>query len=508
MPNLSILSILIASLIILPSLPKPLLYFAGLAVYRLFFHPLAKVPGPKLYAISGLPKDLRNLSGSWYRDVKSFHVKYGPIVRIGPNEIGVDGDPAWEDCFSLKRAGKPEFTRDQDFFDIQNDKTPTNPSLFVTDRNGHRRQRRILAHAFSKAALSEQEPLIRKYVELLIDRVREMAKEGKPVDVVKWYNFTTFDVIGDLTFGESFDCLEQSTMHTWVSLILHTVKAGEVLRFLLKYPFTRPLTLAIMGDKMLAARADHQAFTKEKTRRRLALGPAKERNDFMSYVLKHNDEKGMSENEIIGNSEALIVAGSETTATALSGITYYLNKNPHVMHRLKEEIRTTFSSDEEITMKAAFELTYTRAVIEEGLRVFPPVVVSPGRVSPGDFVGGHYIAAGTKVTVNQFATYHNPRNFYRPDDFVPERFLPQDHPLYDSSFASDNKKSFRPFSYGPADCLGKNLAYSELHLILAKMIWNFDFQPLPENEGWAENMKGYTIWEKPPLNVKMTFAQH
>jgi hypothetical protein len=99
----------------------------------------------------------------------------------------------------------------------------------------------------------------------------------------------------------------------------------------------------------------------------------------------------MTKNEILGNSEVLIVAGSETTATALSGITFYLGQNPTLLHILVDEVRSTFSSEEEITMKTAAELTYLQACVEEGLRIFPPVVVTPPKLSPGDFVGGYYL---------------------------------------------------------------------------------------------------------------------
>jgi cytochrome P450 len=108
----------------------------------------------------------------------------------------------------------------------------------------------------------------------------------------------------------------------------------------------------------------------------------------------------MTEKEILGNSEILIVAGSETTATALSGITYYLGKNPRIMQLLVDEVRSRFSCDDEITMKTAAELTYLQACIEEGLRIFPPVVVSPTKLSPGDVVGGYYLPKNVSSSLN------------------------------------------------------------------------------------------------------------
>jgi cytochrome P450 len=99
----------------------------------------------------------------------------------------------------------------------------------------------------------------------------------------------------------------------------------------------------------------------------------------------------MSSMEIQMNSEALIVAGSETTATCLSGTIYYLCKAPELLRILVDEVRSIFASEDDITIKTTLNLTYMQACIEESLRMFPPAVVSPTRVSPGDFVGGYYL---------------------------------------------------------------------------------------------------------------------
>jgi cytochrome P450 len=109
------------------------------------------------------------------------------------------------------------------------------------------------------------------------------------------------------------------------------------------------------------------------------------------YILKNNNDKGMSNVEIRMNSEALIVAGSETTATCLSGTMYYLCKDPELLRIVVDEVRSMFASEDDITIKTTMNLTYMQACIEESLRMFPPVVVSPTRVSPGDFVGGYYL---------------------------------------------------------------------------------------------------------------------
>jgi cytochrome P450 len=219
------------------------------------------------------------------------------------------------------------------------------------------------------------------------------------MDMLKWYNFTTFDIIGDLVFGEPFHCLDNSDYHPWVSMIFAGIRAGAGMIALLKMPLLRWTLRLIVSKEDIQQRNEHKAMSREKTERRIALGPAPNgRKDIMTYILRHNDEKGMSHAEILGNSDALIVAGSETTATALSGLTYYITTNPQALKTLQQEIRSAFSTEEEITMASTAHLKYLHACIEEAMRVYPPVVETPPRVSPGEYVNGHYIPKGVSHT--------------------------------------------------------------------------------------------------------------
>ncbi|KAL1793786.1 hypothetical protein ACET3X_008768 [Alternaria dauci] len=452
-------------------------YALGLAVYRLYFHPLRKFPGPKHFAISGLPLAIENqLRGRFTKKILEYHEKYGDIVRTGPNHLSMNGTIGWPEVFGHSRGGRAEFSHWDDFYQI-GDKS--NQSIFPTDRESHRRQRRLLAHAFSDAAIKEQEALIRQYVDKLFVQLRKQATLQEPTDMLKWYNFTTFDIIGDLAFGEPFHCLEDSDYHPFIAMIFVGIRK----------------------------RREQKEMSREKTERRIALGPAPDgRKDFLTYILRHNDEKGMSHEEILANSDALIIAGSETTATALSGLTYWITTNPQALKTLQDEVRAAFSTEEEITMVSTGHLKYLNACIEEALRLYPPVVETPPRISPGEYVNGHYIPKGTFITIHQWAVHHNPNNFSLPDTFKPERWLSPDHPLYDPQFSADKKAAFQPFSFGPRNCIGKNLAYAELRLIAARFFWNFDIALHPDSSGWPDKQRVFTLWEKIPLMVQLKQA--
>lgn len=260
-------------------------------------------------------------------------------------------------------------------------------SILTADDVDHSRIRRLLSHAFSEKALREQEPLIVSYVELftkrLLDQISQSSNGTTTIDIVNWFNFTTFDIIGDLGLGESFRCLEESRYHPWISMLFMYFKAIAMALSCRLLPGVEYLVDWIMPKAVKQRRIDHFDIVKAKVHRRVEQENFKKsKRDFMTAILRYNDEKGMSLPEIVSTFNILVIAGSETTATALSGITNYLLKNPDDLDQLLEEIRNSFKSQSDITLEGVSKLPYLTAVIEEGLRLCPPVPLGSLRVVP------------------------------------------------------------------------------------------------------------------------------
>lgn len=110
---------------------------------------------------------------------------------------------------------------------------------------------------------------------------------------------------------------------------------------------------------------------------------------------------------------------------------------------------------------------------------------------------------GTLVTVSHIAAYLSSKNFYNARSFEPERWLGHSDPLYDPKYANDCKEVFKPFSFGPRNCIGINLAYAEMRLILSKLLWNFDCQLMEESNEWATSIKVYAVYQRDPLMIKL-----
>lgn len=112
-----------------------------------------------------------------------------------------------------------------------------------------------------------------------------------------------------------------------------------------------------------------------------------------------------------------------------------------------------------------------------------------------------------QIDTHNYAAGRSPAHFNLPDEFRPERWLPATHPLHDATgrFESDNKGAMKPFSAGPRDCVGKNLAYAEMRVVVSLLLWNFDFEALPGQDDWLTKQKVYnSVWAKGPLMVQWT----
>ncbi|KAJ5698446.1 hypothetical protein N7462_000451 [Penicillium macrosclerotiorum] len=474
-----------------------LAYFVVTVVYNVLFHPLSKYPGPKSMAATRIPYIRMILGGRLPQQVKALHEKYGGVVRIAPDELSfIDGD-AWKVIYGT-RPGHGQKDKDYRFY------PPTAggaPSIINSNNVDHSRFRRLLSHAFSDSSLRGQEPIIRGYVDLLMQRLWEKIEDGKPVvDLVSWYNFTTFDVIGDLAFGEPFDCLKNSEYHQWITILFSHLRLGAYANVSRRFPGSKYLLPLITPKRIMNQRNAHMDMTKEKVKARLT--KSNERADFFGNILKYNNtEKGFSFPEMITNGSTLIIAGSETTATLLSGVTYLLLRNPRVLAKLQHEIRSTFHNEDEITLESCNKLEYCLATLTEALRLYPPVSVGLPRIvdAQGDMIAGNWVPGGTIVSVGQLAANHSPTNFVDADQFLPERHLAD----LDPRFANDSKTAMQPFSFGPRNCIGRNLAYVEMRSILARMIFNFDMELAEPEKEWLDQ-DCFVLWDKPALNVKLS----
>lgn len=372
-------------------------YLVGWIVYSLYLHPLSRYPGPTLAAITPVVHLLWDVQGKQHSIIKDLHDKYGDVVRIAPNALVYRAAPAWKDIYGHRKKGHKIFLKDPALYAP----TPNGVNAIITaNDHEHSRMRRLLTHAFSSKALQEQEGILHVYADLLIDKLNGLFGDSNSpvVDLTRWLNFTTFDLIGDLAFGEPFDCLSNNQYHWWVLNILDAVKASAYLKIFWFYPILLPLVSLLIPKDLLEKRTATFNLSVEKVRRRFNRQTS--RPDFTSYILKHSrDGKGLSLSEIDANAGVFVLAGSETTAALLSGCTYYLLRNPGKYSRLVAEIRSAFDQVSDIRLSSIAELPYLNAILTESLRIYPPIPAMLPRIVPegGAVINGEYVPGGVST---------------------------------------------------------------------------------------------------------------
>lgn len=262
------------------------------------------------------------------------------------------------------------------------------------DQDRHARLRRAIAPAFSERAIREQEGFLQLHSDKLVSCLRRDAKKGEAVDILRWLHLTTFDVISDLAFGQAAGCLDNADQ-PWLQIIGARAKAIVWHQFEMTYNIDRILH-KIWPARFSEVRRKHIELTSAKVMRRVQQKEdQKDRRDFMSYILDNETEK-LTNRELVVMASAFIVAGSGTVGTAVPGIIFHLCRNPMAYQCLVEEIRGNFSKASEITLQATGELRYLRAVIEEGLRIYPPSPSTFPRFVPGkgEEIEGKWVPGG------------------------------------------------------------------------------------------------------------------
>ncbi|KAH8896097.1 cytochrome P450 [Thozetella sp. PMI_491] len=452
-------------------------------LYSVFLHVLHLYPGPTFSAISRIPYWIACLHGNQVRWMAKLHQKHGPVVRYGPNDMSYSDGRAWKDITTVKRI--TENGKQATFYPPS---TNGIPSIFAEPNIiRHAELRRIFSHAFSERALKAQEPLFQKHTDLLV----AYARKAKTVNLTELFNFITFDIVGEMAFGHSLGQLECGKYTPWMAKIFRTLRVLPFLQMIHYYPLVQTIFDLIEPKFVTAMRSDFQHTTSRVDKR---ICESSEKSDMWNLIL---EDGTLSLDEIYINAELFMTAGTETTASLLTGLMYYLIASPDKKRILTNEIRQRFHNDREITFVGLAQIDYLNACIREGLRVWPPVPVGlPREIAPGgNHILGRWLPGGTSVSKHSRATTKNTEIRRNPDKFAPERWLG------DPEYKDDQRDAHQLFSLGPRNCLGMNIAWHEARLLIAKLLFNFDIESDVGPDWTDQNV--YVIWERKPLKCQL-----
>lgn len=260
------------------------LYHAFNIIYNLRFHPLSSFPGPVAHRASRIPYTLSILKGRLHTDTAALHRKYGPVVRVAPNELAFADPSSWKDVMG---GGSKEIAKWGDAYLLPAFMAPHLQN--TVDKEHHKMLRRAVAPGFSDQSLRAQEPLVSKYIENLTKRLRESCTAGSPVvNMEKWYRFTVFDIIGDLALGESFGCLNSAEFHPWIQGMTDSGKAMWLLTAASMYPVARKISNWLFATVASKGFELHVNLAKPMMERRVARGT--NRPDMINPIIMKKDE--------------------------------------------------------------------------------------------------------------------------------------------------------------------------------------------------------------------------
>lgn len=263
--------------------------------------------------------------GVSHREIAELHEKYGDAVRVSPDQVLFRHPEAWKETIGHLKGGKEEHGKSPIFA------APVANSIFGASREKHAEIRRTLAHGFSSASLTAQGKLIYGYIDQLFQQLHARSSSG-PIDVVTWYNMLTFDIIGDLAFGEAFGQLKSGKTHPWVDVTFESIFTAATLsevRLLTRvnasfpsslgavansiivlklanYTIPSPLLFFLLPSGFLSKRKEQLQYTELLVKKRLAL--TEPRPDFIESMLKKPVRK-LSYEEIFDNVQGLSIAG-------------------------------------------------------------------------------------------------------------------------------------------------------------------------------------------------------
>ncbi|KAL0060254.1 hypothetical protein AAF712_012964 [Marasmius tenuissimus] len=494
--DISVLSIMLAYFTFFSSLAT------SIVVYRISsFHPLAKVPGPMIFKITKFWRMYICWQGKQHIVLKELHDRYGPIVRSGPNDVSViDHD-------SIKKVlgseGLPKGTAY-----LSNSPVGAPPPLFAVNGEEHTCRRRVWARGFLSESIKEYQQIVSAKANELSEGLS--AQAGRELDFTDWMTFFAFDFMAEMAFGTKTEMLKHGKDDSGVIEAIHAgARFGEItshvpwlthlLTFLPSTSFMKIREIALTWGRQRTAKGSE---TKDLWYHLVALLSDEDRiiRSNEPFFLNQSDEEGHEKApprpDLVGpDSLSAIIAGSDTTSTATANFFWCILSHPEAYKRVVSEVDKEYprGTDPLLDTSRYGDLKFLKACLNESLRILPPVPSNGPRIVPkgsgGKIICGHFITEGSQVQVPPMCVHYNPDNFSpNPQSFIPERWISEDSKVVFKDAPGPvtmKTDTFIPFSYGPANCVGKNLAMSEMMMLLTTLIQRFHFE-FAEGFEWRE----------------------
>lgn len=470
---------------------------------------LSSIPGPFLARFTRLWFYFRVRAGDFHHENIALHQKYGPVVRYAPGHYSFS-DP--EAVKAIYGTGT-EMAKSR-WYEAWN--APGFKSLFTEPSvKVHGQLRRKFQATYSMSSLVSYEAYVDSCIDVLCKRFEEFAENGEEVDLAHWMLCYAADAVSTITYskrmgfldagediGDLFKNLHGNILYStlvgiyaWIHpIIFHTQALLRKIGLSTGTP--RMFIGSYTTDRISEKRKEREQEKNPNTSTTDETAP----RDFLSKFLDSNEKDHSNFTEyhitvgLIGN----IIAGSDTTASALTSVLWCLLKHPASLAKLRKEIASANLSSPP-TFKQSQSLPYLQAVIQESMRLHAAVGLPLQRVVPtgGRQISGNFVRAGSVVGINPWV-FHYSKTIFGPDAaaFRPERWLKAD-----KEKLAEMNRYWMPFGLGSRTCIGKNISLLEMGKVLPVLVARFEFELGGGLEGEGREMEWVNHWFVRPVEL-------
>ncbi len=357
--------------------------------------------------------------------------------------------------------------------------------LFTSDGEFWRRQRRLAQPAFHRRRVAAFGGLMTEATLAMLERWQLRMDQGRQLEVASEFMRLTMEVVTRALFSTSVEG-DINKIGSAITTLLDDVT------FRFTFPFYPPLKVPTPRNRrFLAARETLDGIVYRIIAERRQWPD--EHDDLLAMLMEARDEEtgeGMSDKQLRDEVVTLFLAGHETTANALTWASYLLSAHVAIERRLRAEVDEVLQGRIP-TASDLPKLPYTRMVIDETLRLYPPAWITNRRAIEADTVCGYHIPAGATVSISPYVTHRDPTLWENPEGFDPERFSPE-------RSVGRTHYAYFPFGGGPRQCIGKGFALMEATLVLALLTQHYELHLVPgrkvETEALATLRPRYGMW--------------
>jgi enediyne biosynthesis protein E7 len=428
-------------------------------------------PGPHGHWLLGhLLEFRRDVLGLLTESARTF----GQVVRfrLGPQVIHLLNHPSHiEHVLQKNHQNYDKNTRSAGYI-----KSVTGESLLASNGELWKRQRRLLQPAFHRKNIAAFARQMTVATTTMLERWRAHQARKEAVDVASEMMRLTYAIVGRTLFSADVGPDADTIEHAMQVILPHTFgRLGRVVNWPEWFPTpgNRRFRRALRDIDGVVYRIIDQ--------HRRAQDNTQANGDLLSMLLQVRDEEtglGFSDEQLRNETITFLLAGHETTANALTWTFYLLSQHPEVERQLRDEVNGVLGGRPP-TIEDLPRLSFTRMVIQEAMRLYPPIWIIERRVIHADTAGGYDLPAGSAVVIAPYVLHRHPNFWEEPDEFKPARF------------ANPIPEAYIPFGAGPRFCIGREFAMLEAQLITAMVAQSFRLCLLPGHR--VEPLPGITL---------------